>query len=372
MTVGLYFWAFIQNFILGAAIAALKRDGPNYLLASVFALTGLNVLTQYIFHFTNLKFTLARIIWIPDIIDFVVPSLLLLYLMRVLNASWPRRVYLYFLPAALTLAVLIPYVLFTPDFGFFDYIRTNLHRAVLIGLIVWKSFILYRGYRLLRRHREALRRKSVARFRWPALLCVFLFASALLSAINFVHMSWLAPYRSPESLVHVRQLIQFIFVSFNSMIVLGVIYYLVQHPKILSGKPMLKTPAPAPAREERDRHRERLLAAVEGERVFLDNELNEKRLAEHLDLPPYALSRLLNEELGKSFSTFINEYRIAEARRVLATDVDKQKTNFAIALESGFRSESVFYVNFKKFTGTTPSRYRKQLIREELTDSPAR
>jgi AraC-like DNA-binding protein len=360
MTVALFFWAFIQNFILGAAITLLKRDGPNYLLASVFALTGLNVLTQYLFHFTDLKYTFSEIIWLPDIIDFVVPSLLFLYLCRVLNAGWPGRVYLYFLPAVVTFIGLAAFVTFTPEFTFFDYIRTDVHRAVLLGLIGWKAFIFWSSYRLLRSHRVALLKKSRARFWWPALLCIFIGASLLLALINFGNMSWLAPYHDPVSLDPIRTLIQLIFVSLNSMIVLGVIYYLVQHPKILSGKPMLRPGAPPPVREERDENRERLLRAMTEERLYLDNDLNEKRLADHLELPSYVLSRLLNEELGKSFSTFINEYRVAEAQRILKADIDKAKTNYAIALESGFRSESVFYVNFKKIAGTTPSKYRKE------------
>ncbi len=43
-------------------------------------------------------------------------------------------------------------------------------------------------------------------------------------------------------------------------------------------------------------------------------------------------------------------------------DPDKEKTNYAVALESGFRSESVFYVNFKKLVGTTPVKYRKSCM----------
>ena len=368
MTVALFFWAFIQNLILGVAIALLRNDRTNYLLAGIFLLTGANVLTQYTFHYTNLKYTFPQVVWLPDIIDLMIPGLLLLYLMRVLNVRWPARPYLYFLPAAATLLVLTANVLITPDFGFFDYIRTDLHRAVLMSVLVWKVFMLWEAARLLQAHRTALRAKSSARYGWPALLCVFLAASALLATINLVHMTWLAGQYPPDTLHPIREAIQFIFVVFNSSIVLAVLYYLVRHPKILSGRPILKPLPAAPEREERNRSRELLLRAVEEDQVYLDGDLNEKRLAAHLDMPPYALSRLLNEEIGQTFSHFINTYRIREAQRVLRADVDKEKTNFAIALESGFRSESVFYVNFKKLTGTTPSRFRKRVRQELLAD----
>lgn len=363
MTVALFYWAFIQNFILGGTIAWLKRDGPNYLLAGVFGLTGLNIFAQYIFRYTNLKFTLTSVIWIPDIVDFVVPSVLFLYLSWILNAPWPRRVYRYFIPAAIATLVLSGNVAVTENFSFFDYIRTDLHRGVLLSIFLWKSFMLWSAYRLLRDYRERLLAKSEAGYWWPKLLCLFLLASTTLAATNVVYMTWVAPYYPPHELDFTREVIQFTFVTFNSSIILAVFYYLVKHPKILSGKPILKVVKALEAAIT-DPNREKLMHAVEVERVYLDNDLNEKQLAEHLDLPPYVLSRLLNEDIGKSFSTFINEYRVAEAQNALRRDPDKQKTNFAIALESGFRSESVFYVNFKKYTGTTPSRYRKQVARE--------
>ena len=367
MTVALFTWSFIQNLILGLAIGLLRRDRISWLLAAVFLLTGANILTQYLFHYTNLKFTLSEVIWLPDILDFMVPGGLLLYLLRVLNVAWPARPYLYFLPAGAALAVLSGNVVLTPDFGFFDYIRTDLHRAVLMSLLVWKVFILWEAVRLLRAHRPALLAKSKARYGWPALLCVFLGASALLAGIHLVHMTWLAGQYPPETLEMVREIIQLTFVTFNSSIMLAVIYYLMRYPKILCGRPILKAPVTAAAeQQERNRMQEELLRVMEEDRVYLDSALNEKLLAEHLDLPPYALSRLLNDEMGQTFSNFVNAYRVREAQRVLRTDVDKEKTNFGIALESGFRSESVFYVNFKKITGTTPSKYRKRVLRKAL------
>ncbi len=358
MTVAIFFWAFIQNFILGAAIALFRRDGHNVLLASVFALTGANILAQYYFQYTNIKFTLAEIIFLPDIINYVVPALLYLYLVRIMDQKTAVRPWVYFLPAGVAFCILTTNVLLTENYHFFSYIRSDLHRAVLLSLVVWKGFILYRSVVLVSDNREALKARGAARYWWPRLLCFFLLGTALLAALNLYHMTWLAPYYPPSQLADLRGVIQFIFVTFNSSIVLAVIYFLIRHPTLLSGRPILKAVS-EPEIEERDKNREHLLHAIEVEHIHLDNELNEKKLAEHLGIASYALSRLLNEEIGKSFSTFINEYRVQAAQRVLEADVDKEKTNYAIALESGFRSESVFYVNFKKITGTTPSKYRK-------------
>ena len=359
MTIAIFFWAFIQNLILGAAIALTRRDGLSYLLAGIFGLTGLNVLSQYYFNYTDVKYQLAEIIWLPDIMDLLVPSLLFLYLAKTLDANWPRRPYLYFLPAGLTCMVLSVYSFTKADYTFFSYIRTPLHQGVLLLVLCWKGAMLYQGGSILLKRREQLLQKRRAHLHWPALLCVFLAVSTLLTAVTYYHITVLVPRHVPEVLEVIRHGIRFCFVCFNSIIVLAVLYYLVVHPKLLSGKPMLAA-IPAPELDQHNEDQDRLIHAMEIDRVYLRDDLNERTLAELLDIPAYALSRLLNQVIGKTFTTFVNEYRIREAQRILAADMDKQKTNFAIALESGFRSESVFYVNFKKVTGTTPSKYRKQ------------
>ena len=74
----------------------------------------------------------------------------------------------------------------------------------------------------------------------------------------------------------------------------------------------------------------------------------------------HQLSQLLNEKLNVNFYTFINKYRIQEARRILTEEPDK--SIIAIAYDVGFNSKSSFYEAFSKFTGKTPYRYRKDAL----------
>jgi AraC-like DNA-binding protein len=81
-------------------------------------------------------------------------------------------------------------------------------------------------------------------------------------------------------------------------------------------------------------------------------------IAKELHISSHQLSQLLNDNLGKSFAFFINEYRIEESKQLL-----KEKNQFtleAIGFEAGFSSKSTFYATFKKVTGQTPSEYKKQ------------
>ena len=93
--------------------------------------------------------------------------------------------------------------------------------------------------------------------------------------------------------------------------------------------------------------------------LFLDPNITLKEVAIELGIPKHILSQYLNEKLGKSFSTYINELRIEKAKGFLQT-----KTYFtieSIGYESGFNSKSTFFTAFKKVTGQTPSEYQKSI-----------
>ncbi len=82
-------------------------------------------------------------------------------------------------------------------------------------------------------------------------------------------------------------------------------------------------------------------------------------IAKELNITSHKLSQLLNDNIGKSFALFINEYRINEAKALLKEN--DQYTLEGIGLEAGFSSKSTFYATFKKIVGKTPSEYKKQL-----------
>ena len=81
-------------------------------------------------------------------------------------------------------------------------------------------------------------------------------------------------------------------------------------------------------------------------------------LASMLNIPPHQLSQVLNDNLGKSFTAFTNEFRISEACQLIA--MRPNITLEQIGYEVGFNSKSTFFAAFKKITGTTPAAYQLQ------------
>jgi AraC-like DNA-binding protein len=106
---------------------------------------------------------------------------------------------------------------------------------------------------------------------------------------------------------------------------------------------------------------ERLQQYMKNEKPFLDPELSLSRLATGMGLNRNQLSQLINTGLGENFYDFINKYRVEEVKRLM-TDPQKQNYNLlGMALEAGFKSKSTFNLIFKRFTGLTPTEYRKNI-----------
>lgn len=92
---------------------------------------------------------------------------------------------------------------------------------------------------------------------------------------------------------------------------------------------------------------------------YLDSSLTIQNLAEQVEMPVKELSALINLYMNKHFFDFINEYRIEKAKEILQDPSKKELTILEILYEVGFNSKSSFSTSFKKYTGTTPTDFRK-------------
>lgn len=102
----------------------------------------------------------------------------------------------------------------------------------------------------------------------------------------------------------------------------------------------------------------RLDVLMKEEELFKNTNIKLLNVAKKLQITPHKLSQLLNDNLGKSFASFLNDYRIEESKKLLQQN--QKLTLEAIGFESGFSSKSNFYAVFKKVVGQTPAQYQKQ------------
>ncbi|WP_425235081.1 helix-turn-helix domain-containing protein [Ulvibacterium sp.] len=102
-----------------------------------------------------------------------------------------------------------------------------------------------------------------------------------------------------------------------------------------------------------------LLELIKTTKPYLEKELTLYNLAERLKVQPNHLSQVINSLEGKNFFDFINMYRVEAAKEKIRLGDYQNLTLLGIAFESGFNSKASFNRAFKKFTGQTPTDYKK-------------
>ncbi|MFP2994785.1 AraC family transcriptional regulator [Spongiivirga sp. MCCC 1A20706] len=102
-----------------------------------------------------------------------------------------------------------------------------------------------------------------------------------------------------------------------------------------------------------------LYALMDEEELYKNPLLSRSELATRLGTSEVYLSQILNQEMNKSLSQFVNEYRIDAAKNLLHNPVFNKYSVESIGLEAGFKSKSAFYSTFRTHMGISPGAYRK-------------
>ncbi|MBP1853311.1 helix-turn-helix domain-containing protein [Rhizobium halophytocola] len=97
-------------------------------------------------------------------------------------------------------------------------------------------------------------------------------------------------------------------------------------------------------------------------RLYADTDLNLARLARRLGRPARSLSNAVNRVHGLSVSQYVNDFRVAEACRLLR---DTEAPVTRILYEAGFLTKSNFNREFLRVTGMTPTAWRTAQDRGE-------
>ncbi len=104
-----------------------------------------------------------------------------------------------------------------------------------------------------------------------------------------------------------------------------------------------------------------LVGVMEERKIYLDPELRIDTVARMLNTNRTYISTIINEDFGKSFIVYVNEYRIREAQSMML-DPGEEKNITMIAEAAGFKSHSSFVEFFKRFSGMGPSEFRGRII----------
>ena len=94
--------------------------------------------------------------------------------------------------------------------------------------------------------------------------------------------------------------------------------------------------------------------------------LDLRDVAEALGVSPSRASRLLQQELGRSFKAHMLQLRINEAKRLL---ISSKRNVTEVGFESGFQSAASFFRLFKQEAGLAPLEYREKYSVDAIIES---
>lgn len=115
-------------------------------------------------------------------------------------------------------------------------------------------------------------------------------------------------------------------------------------------------PESAPASKQGKPLIERIEEVVTKRQLYLRHNLKISDVAAELCTNRLYVSTAINEEMGITFSDYINRKRVNYAIHLMRTN--PQMTIYEIADLSGFSSDKSFYRNFKNITGKSPKEIR--------------
>ncbi len=265
------------------------------------------------------------------------------------------------------LPVVLVYLFFSYKFYF---LPLDTKKALLTGVVQFPKgfwFIFYLGVftqlliyfladlRILKYYRNEIRQQysSVNNINLSWL-------SFLLSAFIIAWLSSVAVFLSRNYFWNVYNELQFVNLLFFFIFFNYIFYKGLSRPDIFSGieeKP--KYIASKLTEVEAQEYLKKLLSVMEKDKPYLNPNLNLKELSERLAIPSRYLSQIINDRMHQNFYDYISQYRIDEAKRIMS-DKSNRKTVLEVLYEVGFNSKSSFNTSFKKFTGMTPTHFRKK------------
>ncbi len=126
------------------------------------------------------------------------------------------------------------------------------------------------------------------------------------------------------------------------------------------------TPLNGKKKDNKKQESAELFAVIEkkiiDEKIYLDPSVKLGRIARSLHVPEKKVSKAINEIGGDNFNSFINRFRVEEAKQLMLDPRNRNYTIDAMAELAGFSNKVSFYKSFRKITKKSPREFRKESI----------
>jgi AraC-like DNA-binding protein len=236
-----------------------------------------------------------------------------------------------------------------------DYTNYFSLKVVFIALNIYYLTLIILLYK---KHREQI--KNILSYEIGVSLNWILFF--LLGYLSFIACFFVLNPDSSPFVVYIPFLLLMIYIYFqrNTQITVKLESDNLLNTKIdLESKDLENSQAKSISDEKREILKNQLIDYLEKEKVYLQKDLTIYDVAKALNTNSNYISNILNNMLNCNFVTFINSYRIEDAKTKLISADYSNYTIEAISAIVGFNSKSAFNNAFKNLVGITPSDYIK-------------
>lgn len=266
------------------------------------------------------------------------------------------QLYLYFAyhrhPAAVQSDLVLDFQIFISTGGFHDVFVTG-QKSILIIYGAACLFQLVRYRALLKERYSSIEKIDLV---WLHLLVGGFLLAWTWSLVTHVY-GFYRPGEVSDLMGIVGNYMTFVLINI-------LVFYTLMHSGVFEGISQdTRRGRPADDREPIDPgHVERIRAAMEREKLFLNHRLTVDEFAGHVKLPPRQVSSVIKRTFSRNFLEFVNGYRVEEAKRILADPANGDDSVLEIASKAGFNSKATFNRFFRKFAGLTPTEYRHRRL----------
>ena len=379
-------FAALQGFLLVLAIPTIQdfnRKANRWLVFLLFFVSSM-LLIRTLGNQRDIAQIFPFLQFVPDFLLLAYPPAFYLYVRRLLFQSdqFSARVLLHFIPSALQIFAYTPFFLAEVAALKVDVVSHDAQGWWAVNAVAvfgWFSNVFYtylslhaiQGYR--KQSQRSYSFEENLHFLLTVLIimgvCLLLWAFTLVVAgIGFLnhHEIWLFTEKSADMIWLIFSIIPHLLGYFA--IHQPEIFKVAQPVSLFNAIPEIPIEevkaghlSDKKSEELSDENLQRLKQQVEAymtqHKPFTNPKLTLNELASMLKMPPYLLSKVINEGYDINFFDFINTYRIEEFKRRMEDPHFQHYTLLSIAFEVGFNSKTAFNRSFKKITNQSPSEF---------------
>ena len=296
--------------------------------------------------------------------------LLFLYTLTLTSTQiYKPKLLLHFLPFAIGIISIIPFLLLSPEEKILVYQNKGegfetLTTVIFIGIILSGIIYTILTLRALANYKKRIKNNfsSIEKINLKWLFW-------LVYGLSFI---WLLVFFAADEIVFSSVVLFVVFIGYYGIKQVGV--FTNQNAfgfssSIQSNESSLLSVTKAEiSKNEKSAFTESQLKAIHYElvqlmkqkKLFLTPELTLTMVAEELEIHPNILSQVINTVEQKNFFDYVNTLRIEEFKERIAKYDYQKYTLLSLAYECGFNSKTSFNRNFKNLMGKSPSEYLRE------------